>query len=615
MTTWTAKAPFPPSLGTSGAMFGVVGGKLYVALGRDGGGTLINRVLSYDPTTDAWTEGAILSFAGLRFLSASAVVGTKLYGIGGSTDGITPLSDALVYDTVANSWVNIASPPQAINGACAAAIGTKIYVAGGTTGDSHVTNLLQVYDTVANTWTTKAVLPTARMQATAFVMGGKLYVTGGWSEGFGAELAVTECYDPATDAWTTKAPQPFGNSGCAGAVVGGRFFLVGGNHTLSATSYGPNSDRWARDLAGVDPAGPPRNWPAVGAIAGKLYVVAGDGPSGVWNSVEELSALNTPPNAPAITSPASGTPIDRTLPLTILFPFSDHDPDDTMSAYDLQYRLAGAASFTADSGHTSGTGAHTFPANTFAIGSWELQVRTYDQSAAVSPWSSSLFFTAANPSPAPVIVHPVSGGVVGAGTDTVTWTSTDQVAWEIQRIGDVAGAPDPATVYADLLSAGGAGTTKTVTVAYPINNHYEHVRVRVKGASGLWSGWADRRVLVFYTPPGVPTVAATPDVSTASITVAITNPTPIGGQPSVVGVDLYRRRVDTGGNGIRIAANLPRNSVYFDRTPASGILYQYRARALGANSATADSAWSPLPTGVGGGNTYDSATYDSATYG
>jgi len=52
---------------------------------------------------------------------------------------------------------------------------------------------------------------------------------------------------------------------------------------------------------------------------------------------------------------------------------------------------------------------------------------------------------------------------------------------------------------------------------------------------------------------------------------------------------VYRR--EGGGEGIRLARDLPPNQPWTDYTPASGVAYDYRVAAVGANGTTSLSAW------------------------
>lgn len=309
------------------------------------------------------------------------------------------------------------------------------------------------------------------------------------------------------------------------------------------------------------------------------------GTSTYWAAVDV--ADNVAPNAATLTSPVGGS-IDRTSALRFSWTFSDPDVGDSQSKYDLRYRIVGAASWTDVSGVTPNT-FHDLSAGTLAAGDYEWQARTYDASGVVGPYSASSFFTAATPPDGPTITSPTNGQVLATASHTVTWSYPTQEAYQLRTVADNAGAADTAVVYTDTGIVESA-SARARSVAFATNDRFEHVQVRVRD-TGLWSPWVSVRVQVSYTVPATPTLTVLASDSLAAIYVAISNPTPSGGQPSVASNDLLRRETATGGDGVRIATGLPPNSSTFDYTPASGTDYEYAVRAVGSNGTTALSAW------------------------
>jgi hypothetical protein len=295
-----------------------------------------------------------------------------------------------------------------------------------------------------------------------------------------------------------------------------------------------------------------------------------------------ITALNANPNAPGALSPAGGAIIDRTIAQRFSWTFSDPDAGDTQSKYDLQYRLVGAGSWTTVTA-TTPNAFSDFAASALTAGDYEWQARNYDAQGLVSPWSSSAFFTAATPPGAPTITAPLSGGTVGNDPSLVSWSAPTQASYQLRKLADLAGSPDTGTIYYDSGEVVDAAA-RSQSLPFPVNNRWEHVQVRIK-AGGLWSPWSSVRVDVSYTPPGTPTLVVTPSDAAASIDVAIANVDP----PAVTN-DLYRR-VAGDGTGIRIATGLALNSHYQDRTVASGVDYEYSARAVAANGTSATGDW------------------------
>jgi len=328
--------------------------------------------------------------------------------------------------------------------------------------------------------------------------------------------------------------------------------------------------------------------PATGASTAQVATVASGSPSSASVTVA-LREPNHAPNAPTPNSPATGTTVD--LGATNRFGFTPSDPDagDSQSAFDLQYRL-GTGAWTTVS-QTTPNSFWDATGGTFTAGSYEWQVRTYDALGLVGPWSASSFFTAASTPGVPSITAPTSGSTISASSATVTWSTSDQTDYQVRKMDDVAGVAGTTVYYdsGDVVDS----ITRSVSVAFPINNRWEHIQVRVK-AAGLWSAWADCRVYVSYTPPMVPSVVAYPDSATASIAVVVTNPVPTGGEPVVSYNDIYvSSPLDP---EIRAATLVPPNSMWTWKRPGAVRAYQIRAVAVGTNGTTCDSIDGVPPT-------------------
>jgi hypothetical protein len=128
--------------------------------------------------------------------------------------------------------------------------------------------------------------------------------------------------------------------------------------------------------------------------------------------------------------------------------------------------------------------------------------------------------------------------------------------------------------------------TRQLLVQFPVNNRTEHIQVRTF-YDGLWSPWRSHRVLVAYTAPAVPIVTLT--TGAHYITVSVSNPTPVGTQPTVTSWDIYRAVAGYESAAIRVAAGV--SADWIDYAIASGVDYSYRARAIGSTGATTYSEW------------------------
>lgn len=230
-----------------------------------------------------------------------------------------------------------------------------------------------------------------------------------------------------------------------------------------------------------------------------------------------------PPNAPTLQAPPASAMLDRTATNRFTWAFSDPDSGDSQSAFDLRYSSDNGVTWTTVS-QTTPNNYWDAPGGTFAAGSVQWQVRTYDQTGIAGPYSASQFFTAATPAAGPSFVAPTNGGLVDATMYTVTWSFNAQQAYELRRVKDNAGSADTTTVY---WTSGQVtdSTTRSLRVPFPNNNEYEHLQLRVQ-SGGLWTAWTDVRVHVSYTPPPVPSATVVVDDTAGTITLSITDPPP-----------------------------------------------------------------------------------------
>jgi hypothetical protein len=326
---------------------------------------------------------------------------------------------------------------------------------------------------------------------------------------------------------------------------------------------------------------------AAAGATGEITSTAGVSDTNIGNTVALLAKVNTAPNAPILTAPADGATIDRNILQRFDWDFSDPDVGDSQSAYNLRYRLVGATTWTATGWIASTNTFHDFAAGTFALGDYEWQAATKDAQGVAGPYSASFFFTAGDPPATPTITDPVSGGTVGSDPYTVQWSTPDQDAFHVRTVADNAGSPDTTTVYQDTGEVVSA-TARARSMPFPVNNRYEHIQVRIKHG-GLWSSWASIRVLISYTPPPPPSRTLTVDDAAGTISVAITNPTPVAGEPAVTHNDVYV--TDPGKSEERRATGVLPNGTWVYRTPASGVDYEplIRVVAIGDNGTTSSS--------------------------
>lgn len=297
---------------------------------------------------------------------------------------------------------------------------------------------------------------------------------------------------------------------------------------------------------------------------------------------------NQAPNAPTLTSPVGNPTLDRTLMQRFTWTFSDPDTSDTQSAYQLRYKLTSSSTWNELTTVQTPSSIHDFAASTFTAAAWEWQVRCTDQAAALGPYSASAYFTAANATVGPTITYPSVGAYVDEYI-TVTWSVTNQDSYQLRTVADNGGVPNESTVYTDTGEIA-AATPRAHDATFAVNNRTEHIQVRVKYNS-LWSVWTSVRVNVQFTPPATPTFELVPQLEEGALDVQITNPTPGGGQPTVLYNEVW---VDDGdADGLtRHATTEAINSTWRYYTPISGRDYTpitIRVLAVGSNGTN---AWS-----------------------
>ncbi len=296
---------------------------------------------------------------------------------------------------------------------------------------------------------------------------------------------------------------------------------------------------------------------------------------------------NEPPDAPTGLSP-DGTTVNRSSTRRFSWSFSDPDVGDSQSKYDLRYREVGAGSWTDVTGTTSNA-FHDFAGGTFAAGDYEWQVRTYDALGAVGPYTSSAFFTAADPPDGPTITAPTAGQTISAETFEVAWSTPSQTDFQVRTVADDAGSPDTGTVFTDTGEVASV-STRSREVGFDTDGRDEWVQVRTKDG-GLWSDWASVDVEVSYTVPATPTVTVAASDVLGHLSVSVSHPAPTGGEPAVTAHDVWRRVTAEGGDGIRVASDVAPSLAWPDWAVASGVDYEYRVRARGDNGTSVYSEW------------------------
>jgi hypothetical protein len=459
------------------------------------------------------------------------------------------------------------------------------------------------YSGGAWTWGTEREVDSARYvsndtQSIQTMFDGTRVIIVGFVEGGGDDLMLYErdVSDTTTTTYTlldspaTSLRLVYGSSSYDSA---GNVYVVGRNIDETAGTHDLVYRKWTRaggslgsEVVVDSGVGNPYVSAKRGYSSTRIEFVYTDGTASPFNVTYDAIVLNVAPNTPTNLAPSGGVTIDRAVTNRFSWTFSDPDPGDTQSKFDLRYRLVGAGTWTDILNQQTVNAFYDFSGGTFAAGDYEWQVRTYDSQGAVSAYTASAFYTAANAPSGPTITNPINNQVLTGQSYTVVWSVTNQDAFQVRTVADNAGAPDTATVYTDTGEIAST-TDRSRSVAFLTNNRFEHVQVRVK-YTGLWSAWASVRVQVSYTVPPTPTFVLTANNSAGTLSVAITNPAPTGGQPALSHNDVY---VNDGAGEQRKATGVAANGTFVYRTPVSGRNYASYVRVVahGVNGTTASS--------------------------
>ncbi|TPW21548.1 MAG: Kelch repeat-containing protein, partial [Elusimicrobia bacterium] len=262
---WASRAAMTTA--RDGGAVASVGGRICVIAGNTGSPTNVNEC--YDPATNAWSGRA--SLPAFRYMSpGAAVVGGRIYVIGGADGGGTRVATNFEYDPETDAWATRASMTTARSHAGVDGLDGKVYVAGGAAPAA--TDVLEVYDPQTDVWAGKTAMLAPRGAHRAVGAFGKLYVVGGDE---GSPVAKTEEYDPALNSWASKAPMATPRVDFGAALLGGKIYAVSGTNPgviPSVEAYDPFANVWSTRAA----IPTPRATPMTAAAGGRLYAIGGN---------------------------------------------------------------------------------------------------------------------------------------------------------------------------------------------------------------------------------------------------------------------------------------------------------------------------------------------------
>ncbi|XP_078609535.1 kelch-like protein 31 [Branchiostoma floridae x Branchiostoma japonicum] len=216
-----------------------------------------NRVVRYDPRTNAWIE--VTPLLQPRACFATSVLNGCIYASGGG-NSVEILNSVEKYDPKTNKWSSATSLFQPLYAHASAVLDNKLYVSGGARDGSFLKDVW-VYDPTVDGWQRcrdmkyrRGWHAMAAMQDKLLVMGGKTNENEQYPNmrlGFHTIPHIVESFDPAKNEWYVMK-RPLIHMQCeAGVVVTDcGIFLVGGYSWQSQEPmktvqvYRPDENKW-----------------------------------------------------------------------------------------------------------------------------------------------------------------------------------------------------------------------------------------------------------------------------------------------------------------------------------------------------------------------------------
>ena len=182
---WQEGKSLPSARGALKAQF--ISGILYAVGGLNSSEVPVNTNYAYDPNTNTWTTKAPMFTS--RQHMASAVIDGKLYVMGGRIlgDGVpsedisqtlTNFNRVETYDPKTDSWTQVQPMLTKRSGFTAASANGQIFVFGGQDVIG-ISDTVEKYDPAMNRWTFDKPMSSERFASSAVAFDGRIYVLGG----------------------------------------------------------------------------------------------------------------------------------------------------------------------------------------------------------------------------------------------------------------------------------------------------------------------------------------------------------------------------------------------------------------------------------------------------
>lgn len=314
------------------------------------------------------------------------------------------------------------------------------------------------------------------------------------------------------------------------------------------------------------------------ATVGEQMLVSVANLSGSSHSMVYVAdTINVAPSQPTL---ETRTNFDATTSALFDWNFIDLNATDTQSAFQLQIDNATTGATAWDTGKTVSVDSnYTLPASSLPNGEdWKWRVKTWDSHDAESPWSDYGFFSTSSTG----IVN-ITDPAVDNDPDIVTanylvmWSvaNTTQTAYNVVVTRTDTGAT--------LVSTGWVTSAETQYLVVGMASDVEwNVAVKIRNAGLIESNTANRLITPNYNRPEVPVIAFDIEDDLGYIGLNITNPDPVGDRPNPTSNEIHRRVYSQTNPNLpyQILGTTDPNGVFLDYTAASGVLYEYRVRAI-----------------------------------
>jgi len=287
------------------------------------------------------------------------------------------------------------------------------------------------------------------------------------------------------------------------------------------------------------------------------------------------TGFNLFPNPPVLTNPGSFTAESVKI---FSWAFSDANPKDRQSAFQLVIRRADTLATVVDTGKVTSTQtAYSLAASTLSNSqSYQWQVRTYDTEDNVSLYSDWQAFSTVTTGIV-VITEPDADNKLGLDSPrlTINWTYTitAPLTQAKYRIRVIRTDTNVVIFNSDFITSSDA---RSFEVQGLLSDVEQAIEIIVQDSSGALSNTFTRLVTPSFSSPNAPGFLATP--GDGGIIVTVANPIPTGSLPPAARNDIYRAESGTN-NFIKVGEVAP-NSQFIDYTVAASTKYDYRVAAV-----------------------------------